>query len=211
MNCKEAQAQVKEKAFGKYHFRAAQLLTRLVNATYSPTDAARDIEGVPIKKKIATIQGWLNGIGNRQLFNLFSQLEEVTVTKRVPGWITVVLNLEPLKTAEKATHKAKRTLAQRAADRASKARQTYAEKRKAARLTDAATAMREHKERFFDTVLKSGYSAETLHKHGSLIKAETPKADTVEDKSASPLKPLPVAPVPVVHTVRRGPIKVAGQ
>jgi hypothetical protein len=123
VNCKEAQRLVKEKAFGKYHFRAAQLLTKLVNATYSPTDAARDIECVPIKKKITTIQhSWLSGISTRQLFNLFSQLEEVTVTKRVPGWITVVLNLEPLKTAEKTSIKAKRTLEQRADDRAAKAR-----------------------------------------------------------------------------------------
>ena len=119
---KGAQQLVKDRALGKYHYRAVQLLSKLVLSTYSKTQPDRDIETVSITKRIVTIQGWLGDISTRQLRTLFSQIEEIKVVKRVPGKITVVLNLDPLRSAEKCADIAKRSAKERKADRAAKAR-----------------------------------------------------------------------------------------
>lgn len=165
-----------------------QLLSQLALKTYSKTQPDRDIETVSITKKIVTIQGWLGDISTRQLRTLFVQIEEIKVIKRAPGKITVMLNLDTLKNAEPCADIAKRSAKQHKTDRAAKARVQRAANRKVTRLADAAKAMRDGKERFFDAVLRS----ETHRKHASLpFKAESSVAEkpTKLVKSANPVEP----------------------
>ena len=158
---KAAQKLIKDRALGKYHYRAVQLLSKLVMNTYSKTQPDRDIETVSITKKIVTIQGWLGDISTRQLRTLFAQIEEIKVIKREPGKITVMLNLEPLKSAEPCADIAKRTAKQHKADRAVKARAQRAKlrKRKTERKTFAIIG------RCFGFVLNGAQSEGTRRKH----------------------------------------------
>lgn len=154
MNFKEAQQLVKDKAFAKYHFTAAHLLTKLVSSTYSKTDVDRDIQTVPVTRTVECVQKWLRGISVRQLRKILARVEEVTVVKRAPGRITFMLNLESLKNHETTAASAKRTMKERNRDRAVKARKQRAEQRQANRLTDAAHVMRENRGRFFSSILR---------------------------------------------------------
>lgn len=196
----EVKRLVKERGYAKYRGTKLVLLTKLTNALYDP-DKASDVTGRTISRKVTTLQGYLAGVSDRQLRTIISQIEEIKVVSRKNGTIVFAFDFEKLATGEKTTHKAKRTLVQRAADRATKARAQRAENRKATRLTDAAKAMRETKDRFFDVVL----SRETRRKHASLpLRAETPaatdagcsKVESETERQENPVR-------------RRGPIRVA--
>jgi phage-related minor tail protein len=167
----DARQLVKDRALSKYHFRAAKLLERLVGCAYSETQPGRDIESITFDRTVVCIRGWLAGVSDRQLRRIFDEIDEVKVTRRAKGKIFFILDMTPLRDAEKITKLSKNITKERLADRATKARERYAEQRKATRLTDAAKAIRENKERFFDVVLRP----ETRRKHASLpLRAEAP-------------------------------------
>jgi hypothetical protein len=125
----EVKRLVKERGYAKYRGTKLVLLTKLANALYNPEKAA-DVTGRIISRKVTTLQGWLAGVSDRQLRTIISQIEEITVVSRKNGTIVFAFDFEKLTHGEKTTTKAKRTLKQRAEDRASKARAQRAENRR---------------------------------------------------------------------------------
>ena len=159
MTYQEAKKLVKERGLGKYQGRRLVLLQKLTDSLYLPNDKA-SIEGKTITRKIATIQGWLAGVSDRQLRTIIKSVEEITVVSRTNGAITVVLNLALLNKAEKVTRISKRTILQRKVDRAVKARAQRAENRKGRRVTDGVNALREMRPAFLESVLRPHKSAD---------------------------------------------------
>jgi hypothetical protein len=198
----EVKRLVKERGYAKYRGTKLVLLTKLTNALYDP-DKASDVTGRTISRKVTTLQGYLAGVSDRQLRTIISQIEEIKVVSRKNGTIVFAFDFEKLATGEKTTHKAKRTLAQRAEDRASKARAARAKLRKQRTERKAFQIIG----RCFGFVLNGAQniSAETRRKHASLPfraeKAEAPSAPCAPSLSADSSD--------IEKPKRRGPIKVA--
>jgi hypothetical protein len=159
MTYQEAKKLVKERGLGKYQGRRLVLLQKLTDSLYLPNDKA-SIEGKTITRKIATIQGWLAGVSDRQLRTIIKDVEEITVVSRTNGAITVVLNLALLNAAEKVTRISKRTILQRKEDRATKARTARAAQRTTHRVSDGVNALRDMRPAFLESVLRPHKSAE---------------------------------------------------
>jgi hypothetical protein len=126
----EAKALVKDHGVSKYRGSKLVLLAKLVNGLYTD-NKTEDVSLKTVERRVKTLQGWLAGISDRQLRTVIQGVEELRVVTRKRGVIVFAFDLEKLKSAEKTTVKAKRTLKQRATDRATKAREQYATKRKA--------------------------------------------------------------------------------
>jgi hypothetical protein len=102
---------------------------------------------------VDTVQGWLAAVSERQLSRIIKQVEEIAVVTRDGRKITFMLNLNPLKDAEKSTSLTTRVLQERKAKRAEKARARWADNLQSRRVADMSTLMREMRPAFYESVL----------------------------------------------------------
>jgi hypothetical protein len=210
MTFKAAQKLVKDCALGKYHYRAVQLLSKLVLNTYSKTQPDRDIETVTITKRMVTIKGWLGGISDRQLRTLFAQVEEIKVVKREPGKITVLLNLQPLRSAESGAVIAKRNTMERKVDRAAKARTARAKQRTIRKVSDGVNALREMRPAFMKSVLRphSADLSDATKRKFAQTPYRVPATAAPAHVASAPCAPTKTPSTVAARIPRRGPIVV---
>ena len=159
MTYKEAKDLVKERGPAKYQGRALMLLSKLTDCLYRPANQ-EDINGRTVSKRVETVQGWLAAVSERQLSRIIKQVEEITVMARDGRKITFMLNLNPLKDAEKSTALTTRVLQERKTNRAEKARARWAENRQGKRVADMSSLMREMRPAFYESVLHLQHEAQ---------------------------------------------------
>ncbi len=129
MTKKEAKRLIKTRAASKYRGSALTLLQHMVDASFKASDGPEDARHT-VSAKASTLMRWVN-IREAQFHGILKTFRDDGIGEftRVGGLVTFHLNLEPLKQFREYDPVAEREA--RLADRAAKARATYATKRKA--------------------------------------------------------------------------------
>jgi hypothetical protein len=203
MDSKEALKSARQIAPFLYSKSAKDVLLRMLVGTYWGKKVVPDISVLTMKARVIDVMKWAGVTSVRQADRILKELSAsgfLKILQRAKGKITYKLDPDVLQ--HMSTPNVQEKITARNKDRATKARAQRADNRKANRLTDAAKALRENKERFFDVVLHP-ISAATRRKHASLqLRAEQPAA---ADAGCSVVE----SETPHIVTRKRGPIKVA--